>query len=54
MVKYVGVKEWKFFAMVFKNRITKRILGWRSFGKNKGLKCRQISRYEKLYRSSKT
>jgi hypothetical protein len=36
MVKYVGVKEWKFFAMVFKNRITKRILGGRNSGKIRG------------------
>jgi hypothetical protein len=38
MVKDVGVKEWKFFAIVFKNRISKRILGGRSSGKKKGLK----------------
>jgi len=53
MVKDVGVKEWKFFTMVFKNRISKRILGVKGSGKKKGLKWRQISRYEKLYRSSK-
>jgi hypothetical protein len=38
MVKDVGVKEWKFFTMVFKNRISKRILGVKGSGKKKGLK----------------